>query len=139
MKIRQGFVSNSSSSSFLIYGVCLEGSSEDLLSDAVKAELKGAYEKEKMADSETPTWKEWVEEIIRNEEFSASTWPKELYSTTGDPNVGEDVHYVGISPSQCKDNETMGQFKERVRKMVKGIFKVEDKDFGFLSGCWFDG
>lgn len=118
MKIRNGFVSNSSSSSFLIYGIQMEES--ELLENLSL----------KQTDNEEDAYED-IYEVL-----------DEAFRKTGMVYVcpeGFDYWYIGRSWDEVKDNETGKQFKERVREEIKKVFKVEDKDFNTLSEAWFGG
>lgn len=83
MKIRNGFVSNSSTSSFLIYGVFVEGFSYDD-----------------------------CDQIMKNTNGFSYYCPE-----------GCDGAYIGISWSDITDDETGKQFKERIEKQLRELFK----------------
>jgi hypothetical protein len=94
MKIRNGFVSNSSSTSFAIYGVYL--SSEEL-----QKFINGGSEEEFLDD-------ESLYEIcdkLNGEGLSAY--------------AGEDYAYVGLNLTTIGDNETGGEFKKRAQKLIE--------------------
>jgi hypothetical protein len=99
MKIRSGFVSNSSSSSFLIYGVSLEDSEIyeylNITDEDQEAEDFDMYEVLEMAD-------------LNGMEFHHPE--------------GYDSWYVGRCWSQVGDDETGRQFKDRTEKDLKAVF-----------------
>lgn len=95
MKIRMGFVSNSSSSSFCIYGAMF-----------VDGEVDFEVEKKEGEDEESEDTSELWEE--RAGELGLE------HHSMGD----DDVHYIGISYSNIKDDETGKQFKKRIEKLV---------------------
>lgn len=104
MKIRLGFVSNSSSSSFCLYGVRI---TEEMKSD----------------------WKlpEYMDELDL-------PLPLENYNPSGYSD------YVGVSLTNIKDDETGGQFKERVFELLKGSFpKINKKDLKIYQQAWYNG
>jgi aromatic ring hydroxylase len=91
MKTREGFVSNSSTTSFCIYGVCIS-----------RADINGKtaeplYDKEDMLD------------IVAFEN------KLELYRSPDNSNVS----YIGISWQHVGDDETGRQFKQRIEDSVK--------------------
>ena len=88
MKQRLGFVSNSSSSSFLIYGVRVDECNGEVESDL------GDYSS--------------IEDKLDELKLSLGTWSPE----------GFDGTYVGVSWSKVKDDETGKQFRERVQTEV---------------------
>ncbi len=88
MKQRLGFVSNSSSSSFLIYGATIGACNGEVEND------DGDYSS--------------IEDKIDELKLSLGTWSPE----------GFDETYVGTSWSKVKDDETGKQFKERVQAEV---------------------
>lgn len=92
MKIRTGFVSNSSTSSFLIYGYLI------------------GYE----------TYPDDVDRYEWEEELEIKCKGKGIQVIYGQ----EDI-YLGDSWSNVKDDETGGQFKERIRKAISEVLKKE--------------
>jgi hypothetical protein len=114
MRIRNGFVSNSSSSSFLIYGWCIEDIKK--VGEVLKVESGGKYD------------------IINELE-------KLLLKNDLGVIHGQDDHsiYIGRSWDSIGDNETGGQFKksieEDIEKLLPGIKKV----FGTHEEAWYDG
>ena len=110
MKVRTGFVSNSSSSSFCIYGAFFEQGEIDFSElDAVNAENENDNEKDDYYEDDY--------EICRRPssacEMRASKLGLECYYFDG-----SDGNYVGVSWSSIGDDETGSQFKERVKKAI---------------------
>jgi len=109
MKVRSGFVSNSSSSSFLIWGAFI-GKSElhDLLPEADSRNLYDALD-EKLSDG------------------------LEHHSPDGC-----DGFFIGVSWDKVGDDETGAQFKSRVQKLLAASFGKEIQ-CGTLEEAWRDG
>ena len=105
MKIRNGFVSNSSSSSFCIYGVCLDSS-----------EITDSYE-----PKETET------EEDEDDEVDEESCEEVLDSLLKDTDLGywsdyNDNYYLGISLTEQEDDQTHKQFKNGIEEALKKIF-----------------
>jgi hypothetical protein len=111
MKLRFGFVSNSSSTSFSIYGVFLD----DM--DEVRKFLN--------AKEEDDTY-ELIDALAEKNGLEYHC----------DPN--DEGYYVGIPFTQIGDNETGREFKEKVAKKLKEVFGVTQPCSDFTEG-WYDG
>lgn len=104
MKIRNGFVSNSSTSSFLIYGIALE---DDEIREAL------GINEDSEDDYGDDTY-EALEVKFENEKLQGySFWH---------PYDGEDGWYIGRSWSSVGDDETGKQFRESIKNDLKKIF-----------------
>jgi hypothetical protein len=115
MKIRHGFVSNSSSSSFCIYGSQVEV--EDLMKAAKALDIE--FDEEDFDDYDI------------GEQIESKT-DLEYHSMMGE------YYYIGRSYSNIKDDETGKQFKESVvnafEKLGLGALKL-----GEIEQAWRDG
>lgn len=147
MKIRKGFVSNSSTSSFLIYGVYdPQVSIEKLLAiegleDKWVAWYKGQQER---WDEEHPEWypdttfKEWAKERVEAEGLG------ELFSALSEwleiecKRPPYDEIYLGLDPRSMTDDETMGEFKTRVKETL-GTFVEGEFECIWHKEAWRDG
>lgn len=102
MRKRNGFISNSSSSSFLIYGTQIERG------DIV--ELFNKVFPEKLIDEDS---EDDVDEYELMEEISEKTGVEFV--------SGCDDFYLGESWDSIGDDETGKQFKERIEKAIKEV------------------
>ena len=107
MKTRMGFVSNSSSSSFLIYGIegfRLENPNED--GDCLDEISDAIYTKAENAGLES-------------------------YNPDGC-----DGFYIGKSLADCPDDMTMGDFKKEIEEKINNTFG-EQKNFDIHEVSWY--
>jgi len=102
MKIRTGFVSNSSSSSFCIYGIEL---------DSCEFKEKIIKMKPDLEDEDC------VYELSENLDTSLEVHTPSDWDTV----------YIGRDWSSVKDDETGKQFKENVEKEIKELFGEDIK------------
>jgi len=112
MKIRSGFVSNSSSSSFLIYGAFLNSSD-------IKELLKLSEEEQQ----------DELDYILQERTGFEVHAPIDDY---------DDGYYIGRSYDSIGDDETGKQFKESVEKKLEEVFgkKIE---CSVHEESWYNG
>jgi hypothetical protein len=118
MKLRSGFVSNSSTSSFLIYGTCFEGTYD-------------LYERLGIKDeTEEDEYSDQAYEVL-------SKLEEELGLEHHAPDY-DDYIYLGKSWDKVGDNETGAEFKARIEKILKDKFG-DDIELDTHEFAWRDG
>jgi len=126
MKTRMGFVSNSSSSSFVVFGTSLD------ITDAVQSRRK-KLGREPLPDGENENENEdeAMYEDVYEEFGSVADEVGLMYDATFDE---EDV-WVGLRPQDIKDDETGAQFKARAVKTINDAFGLDLKvsDFEWID------
>lgn len=140
MKIRNGFVSNSSSSSFCIYGICTEEdkikealiskgfATEEELDDGISEYLEiWGYESRKQKGTLTP------EDIQNNERKFFKAEENFVGRSPGE----SDYVYLGVPWHLIRDDETGKQFKERIENKLKQLF--ENVKCSTHSEAWYNG
>jgi hypothetical protein len=113
VKIRTGFVSNSSSSSFCIYGNCNESGD---LKELSKNIMNKEPDKEDLEDDLGCLWDE-----------IAGKLGLEYYSDCYNENF-----YLGKSWYNIGDNETGKEFKDKIKKIL-------GDECGTYEEAWYDG
>ena len=125
MKVRTGFVSNSSSSSFCIYGTIIEDSTEN-------REMLLKFLEEKCNVS-----KEDLENLREVEDMSEIGYEVEEQLKDLSSDYYDDSLYLGRSWRSVKDDETGMQFKESIEKKLKEILGDKIK-CDTHEECWQD-
>ncbi|HUS51013.1 MAG TPA: hypothetical protein VMZ91_12670 [Candidatus Paceibacterota bacterium] len=121
MKIRKGFVSNSSSSSFCIYGISIE--QEEIAKKMVEL---GFIEKD--GDDYNDIF-EWL--------YGDSNKILEQNGLSVNCPYDDDI-CIGREWKSIKDNETGKEFKESVEKSLNKMFKKDIK-CSTIEVAWYDG
>ena len=122
MKFRQGFVSNSSTTSFCICGISTnEEQLEDWLKDKVSEEEKEEDDYEVY---------DIVEELCDKEGLSVHAEPDSYYS-----------YWIGLDIQKLDDNETLKDFKNKTKEKLKRIFgdNIDKKIINIIEKAWHDG
>ena len=115
MKVRTGFVSNSSSSSFCLYGCTFD--TTDITKDMLTDEAIKILEEHELFPEDPD-----------DEDSSYEDTYEVLDYLGGGQICGEEGYFVaGEAPWEMKADETRSQFEERVRNQVKKYFKDADK------------
>lgn len=122
MKIRNGFVSNSSSSSFLIYGTGVSCDKIKGIADKLRIKTTLEYDGEKYEKEDY----DFAEDIAKELGLSYVSGPSDHY------------FYFGRCPSSIKDDETGLQFKQSVEKPIKELLGEEYK-CTYHEEAWQDG
>lgn len=113
MKTRNSFVSNSSSSSFVVWGTILD-------TDKLEEHL----------DATKPNWRTYTSKWGKGETYEYEDVVEYLQETSQFAVMRDEWHsetYIGISPFCCKDNETMLQFKESIAAELTELTGIEYK------------
>ena len=119
---RMGFVANSSSSSFLIYGIYLK-----------EEKLKKLVEK-----SAHPYIVEQREKWGVDDAVEILCEINGLFASVGDPNAWEDGLYIGASWDSVKDDETGAEFKARVQDLIES-YLGKIKGYSTMEDAWYNG
>ena len=150
MKIRVGFVSNSSTSSFLIWGVYdPEISLEKLFAiEGLKGKWATWYKEQQ--DERSAKYPDWYPDTTFEE------WAVETFESNGfgelldslkqctDALAGLKSHspyddcYIGGDPRAMDDEETIGSFKKRVCDTL-AMFIEGEFECGWQEQSWRDG
>jgi len=148
MKIRNGFVSNSSTSSFYIYGICLDESGANLAerlkkntTDEIKKTLLDKNNEAALKRSYLTafdTFEAYVDHFNEDAYEILSSITNIMGLTMDSPEYYTGV-YTGIDPSDIGDDETGKEFKTRVETLIKSLFGDNITGFGWHAEAWRDG
>ncbi|MBT6050104.1 MAG: hypothetical protein HOG49_25180 [Candidatus Scalindua sp.] len=146
MKIRNGFVSNSSTSSFHIYGICLEEGEQvaDRIKENATDDMKELLLTKNNAAAAKSSYRNVFDDFASYmdsfEEDSYELWYEIGCAANLSVNSPEYYGtYIGIDPSKIGDDETGREFKTRVENIIKSLLGSDTKGFGWHEEAWRDG
>lgn len=126
MKLKGDFVTNSSSSSFVVIGTCID--IDEIMNDHILEALREACNRPHLEIDEVKTYPEdFIEYLIK-----APLYKDFEVSTAGDPD-GSII--IGIPYTKMNDDETLNQFKQRVKVGLTTIFN-QDVQVYHIEEAW---
>jgi len=121
MKIKTDFITNSSSSSFVVIGTNMTPS--DVPDETLKKLQALDIDPEVMAEDPG----EYIDKLLEGTDLNYSYG----YEYYGDISIG--MYYT-----QMNDDETLKEFKARVQQAIKDSIGIVS-DVGHIEDCWRDG
>lgn len=118
MKIRNGWVGNSSSSSFVLYGYMIDIEEDSKLKDKYKANILSNDTEFDKYDFDN-----WVCDQIQP---NSDDLQLEVYH--GLDNYGDDTIFIGLYPDKMKDQETKIHFKQKITNLINDNFKLHGNE-----------
>jgi len=125
MKFRMGFVSNSSTTSFCIYGVYVDDAEPLMAAFAKRVGLTEPMD-------EDDFYRQDMQRVVEKQGLKL-----EVPDVHSDPWDGG--HWVGVEWKTVGDNETGADFKARVEAVIKGCFPGVDFEFDTHDEAWHGG
>jgi hypothetical protein len=129
MKIKTDFVTNSSTTSFVVIGNRISISEIDVSTDIVDQITDDRVQFQQ--ELEQPSH-EYFEKLLQGTGLEYS------YGEAGGWGDYCEGVLIGISYSDMKDEETLGQFKSRIQQLIKDAFGIDSKPY-HIEEAWRDG